>query len=78
MHDDVVLLLPGAAAPVDPDPALLGQKGAGLVLMAQRGLPVPPAVILPSTLWPEFQRTGCSTAAVCAAGRCGQMCTVIV
>lgn len=58
MHDDVVLLLPGAAAPVSPDPALLGQKGAGLCQMAQRGLPVPPALILPSTLWPEFQRTG--------------------
>ncbi len=59
MSDDVVLLLPGAAAAhVDPDPGRLGQKGAGLCKMAQLGLPVPPALILPSTLWPEFQRNG--------------------
>lgn len=39
-----------------PDPVRLGQKGAGLLRMAALGLPVPPFLILPATLWPEFVR----------------------
>jgi len=60
MLGDVVLLLPGAATPPIAasrrfDAELLGQKGAGLCAMAQLGLPVPPGVILPCSLWPHFQ-----------------------
>ena len=34
--------------------ALLGGKGAGLVLMAQQGLPVPPGFTIPTTACMEF------------------------
>ena len=36
------------------DPALLGSKGAGLVRMAQLGLPVPPGLVLTTTLWRDL------------------------
>ena len=67
MRGDVVLLSTGTciqngpAGPVsivEPDPKLLGQKGAGLCVMAQLGLPVPPGLILPCTLWPHFSEHG--------------------
>lgn len=65
MLDDVVLLSSGTCGsvqsatpavpdPAVPDPAVLGQKGAGLCVMAQLGLPVPPGLILPCSLWPHF------------------------
>jgi pyruvate,orthophosphate dikinase len=43
-----------AAAGPAPDPALLGSKGAGLVRMAQLGLPVPPGFVLTTELWRQL------------------------
>ena len=36
------------------EPALLGSKGAGLVRMAQLGLPVPPGLVLTTALWRDL------------------------
>lgn len=66
MRGDVVLLSTGTCAKrgdagpvsIEPDPEQLGQKGAGLCVMAQLGLPVPPGLILPCTLWPHFSEHG--------------------
>ena len=63
----VALILPAAPAapavsaavgPGGPDPALLGSKGAGLVRMAQLGLPVPPGLVLTTELWRRLYGPG--------------------
>ena len=41
-----------------PDPALHGGKGAGLLGMAQAGLPVPEALILTTAAWKHYRETG--------------------
>ena len=45
----------GASVP-EPDPNLLGRKGAGLIAMCGLGLPVPPGFILPTTLGASVAR----------------------
>jgi len=41
-----------------PNPAKLGGKGAGLITMAQKGLPVPEALILTTEAWRHYRATG--------------------
>jgi len=41
-----------------PDKAILGGKGAGLVEMTQNGLPVPHAIIIPTSACLDFQERG--------------------
>ncbi|BAL89338.1 putative pyruvate phosphate dikinase [Actinoplanes missouriensis 431] len=46
------------AAEVDADPAVLGGKGSGLVLMRRLGLPVPPAFVIGTAACRAFLRDG--------------------
>src|SRR5580704_2748246 len=52
---DLALILPNAA-PSKGGPNLFGNKAWNLMLMAQAGLPVPPAFVLPTSWYQREQR----------------------